>query len=113
MSQAPFDHRIEDLERLEAAAALKENEAREARAELRARLTLARQQQHSIATAPPHNPDFLSASQSNFQLSSLPTSDPQGAGLQATPRHGNLTVHTGFQPSVREVPQALPSMATS
>ncbi|KAJ0124754.1 hypothetical protein J7T55_006095 [Diaporthe amygdali] len=95
MSQAPFDNPREELLRWERELESKEHEAKQ----LRAKLAFARQQQ-SIATGV-HNPDFLSASQSNLQLSSSPTSAPQDARLYATPRHGDLTVHTGSQPSVQ------------
>lgn len=96
MSQTTFDHPIEDLAALEREAESKEIELRRIRAQLAAA------QQRSIATAA-HNPDLLSTSQSNFQFSTLPTSAPQDARLRATARHGDLTVHTGPQPSVRAV----------
>lgn len=95
MSQTTFvDHSIEDLARLEREAESKEYELRQIRAQVAAA------RQRSIATAS-HNPDLLSASQSNLQFSSLPASTPQDARLHATPRHGDLKVHTGPQPSVR------------
>lgn len=102
MSQTTFDHSIEDLARLEREAESKEHELRQIRAQVAAA------RQRSMATAP-HNPDLLSASQqNNFQFSPLPTSAPQDARLHATPRHGDLTVHTGHQPSVRAVPPTCP-----
>lgn len=101
MSQTTFDHPIEDLARLEREAESKEHELRLIKAQVAAA------RQRSIATAA-HNPDLLSASQGNFQFAALPTSAPQDARPHATPRHGDLTVHTGPQPSVRAVPQACP-----
>ena len=101
MSQTTFDLPIEDIARLEREAESKEYELRQIRAQVAAA------RQRSIATSA-HNPDLLPTSQSNFQFSSLPTSAPQDARLRATNRHGDLTVHTGPQPSVRAVPPACP-----
>lgn len=96
MSQTIFDHSIEDLARLEREAESKEHELRQIKAQMAAA------RQRSMATAA-HNPELLSTSQSNFQFSPLPPSNPQDAGLRATACHGELTVHTGPLPSVRAV----------
>ncbi|KUI67519.1 hypothetical protein VM1G_03510 [Cytospora mali] len=99
MSQTCFEPSVDDIQRLEAEAALKEQEANQAKA----RLAAARQRSTSAATAseflPPSRP------QSNFQLSSSPPSAQQDVRPRSIPRNGAPMVQTGSQPLVARYQQ--------
>ncbi|ROW00590.1 hypothetical protein VSDG_03334 [Cytospora chrysosperma] len=101
MSQTCFEYSVDDLQRLEAETALKEQEAIQARA----RLAAALQSQRSTASTA-IVPEFLPQPrpQSHFQLSSSPPSAPQDVRTRSIPRNGPMA-QTGSQPQMARYQQ--------